>query len=315
MNNRLITIFLSALALTMSSCKDIIEPSLNGKTVSLAAPGDQSKSTSYTINFWWNEVEDALDYRLQAVTGTFNNPDRLVLDTVIKSNKFTHSFAPGEYQWRIQAQNGSSKTAFSAPKSFTILLGTIKGQLVQLRAPTNNLSTNQSPLILEWSDLYGATKYHIEVDTNNFADEKVLVLDQAIPGLQISFNSSKDKLYQWRVRAENDTAKAEWSLVNNFTLDRTPPAAVSLTSPADGQQGRLPINLQWGSVTSATRYKLYVFKNDISTPYTGFPMTINGTSYNFNTGAIGDKFYWKIAAVDAAGNEGTASALRSFVLN
>jgi hypothetical protein len=43
-------------------------------------------------------------------------------------------------------------------------------------------------------------------------------------------------------------------------------------------------------------------------------MALTTTDYNFTLGASGDKIYWKVSAVDAAGNEGTASVLRNFVL-
>jgi hypothetical protein len=45
-----------------------------------------------------------------------------------------------------------------------------------------------------------------------------------------------------------------------------------------------------------------------------FPAQVSTINYSFNLGASGDKVYWKITALDAAGNESEASELRSFVL-
>ena len=57
----------------ISSCKEFIEPSIAKRQVVLEAPVDQYQSTKYTVNFWWNGVEDALAYRLQVVTPGFDS--------------------------------------------------------------------------------------------------------------------------------------------------------------------------------------------------------------------------------------------------
>ncbi|MFI5161251.1 MAG: hypothetical protein ACHQHN_08230 [Sphingobacteriales bacterium] len=297
------------------SCDDIIEPSIIKSQVILEAPASQYQSTSYTVNFWWDQVDHALSYRLQVVNPSFAAPGNLVLDTVIKSNKFTYNLSPGGFQWRVLAQNGSSQTAFTSPRNLTVLASSIKQQTVQLVAPGNNYLTNQSTIVFQWGSLYGATKYHFQIDTNNFANPAAIVADQLIPGQQITFTFPKDQVYQWRVRAENDTAQAQWSSINSITYDHTPPAQVTLKAPANGQTISSPVSLQWNASGSAVKYKLYIFKADSTTIYNqSFPAQLTTTSYSFTMGSSGDKVYWKVTALDAAGNESTASTLRSFVL-
>jgi len=308
-------LILIALIGVISSCKDIMEPNINNRVVTLEAPGDQYQSTNYSINFWWNPVDDALTYHLQVVTPDFNNIGSLVLDTIVKGTKFPITLKPGNYQWHVLAANGSSQTQFSAPKSFTIVQSSIKQQSVQLISPANNFLTNQNSVVLQWGNLYGATKYRLEIDTNNFITESAVIYNQAIPGQQYTFTFPKEKIYQWRVRAENDTAQAQWSSVNTLTYDHTPPAQVSLTAPANNLQVSLPVSLQWGTVASAYKYKLYAFKSDSTTTYnSSFPVSVTTTGYSFNLGNSGDRIYWKVTAIDAAGNEGQPSILRSFVL-
>jgi hypothetical protein len=249
------------------------------------------------------------------VTPTFASPGSLVLDTVIKGNKFTLSLSPGNYQWRVMAENGSSQTPYAGPRSFSVGASSIKQQTVQLSAPANNYLTNSSAVVLSWAALYGATKYQLQVDTNSFADTTHLVYNKVLSGLQYNFNFPKDQVYQWRVRGENDTAYSAWSTTNSMTFDNIPPAQVSVLLPANNSTITLPVNLQWSSTATANTYKLYVYKADSVTNYSSlFPMIINTTDYNFNFGSSGDRVYWKVSAVDAAGNEGQASALRNFVL-
>jgi len=304
-----------ACAALLSSCDELIEPSINKQQVRLEAPADQYAGTSYTVNFWWDAVDHARSYRLQVVTPNFTSPGSLVLDTVVTGNKFAFSLSPGSFQWRVMAQNGSSATAFSAARNFTVAASSIKQQTVQLSLPANNDVTNQSTVVFSWGSLYGATLYRFEIDTNNFTNPNTVVSNQAIPGQQISFTFPKDQVYQWRVRAENDTAVAQWSAVNSVTFDHTPPRQVSVVAPVSGQTLPLPVSLQWTAAATAARYRLYVFKSDSTSAYNAnFPMLVNSTSYTFNLGRSGDRVYWKVSAVDAAGNEGQASVLRNFVL-
>lgn len=299
----------------LSSCGDIIEPSISKSNVVLEAPSDHYQSTNYTINFWWDEVSNALSYHLQVVTPTFASPGSLVLDTIVKANKFSFNLNPGNYQWRVMAENGSSQTVFTTPKSFSVAATSIKQQSVQLMSPANNLITNQSAAIFQWGSLYGATQYRFEIDTNNFVNESAVISNQVVPGQQINFTFPKDQVYQWRVRAENDTAQSLWSAINTVTYDHTPPSAVTLIAPTSGQTIPLPVSLQWASSLSAVKYKVYVFKSDSVSIYNAnFPVQVSTTSYIFTLGNSGDKVYWQVTALDAAGNESQLGALRSFVL-
>lgn len=311
----LFTTVLFALVGTQYSCKEFIEPNISKSQVTLEAPFDNYQSSSYTVSFWWDGVPDALHYRLQIVTPGFDSVGSLVLDSLVTGNKFAFNLVPGKYQWRVSAENGSSVTQYSSARSFTVLNSSIKLQTIQLSSPANNTITNQSLASFQWGSLYGATGYRLEIDTNNFQNESAVIYNQLVPGQQVSFTFPKDQVYQWRVRAENDTAQSQWSAVYAITYDHTPPAQVSLSSPGDDQTIALPVPLQWNAVASAAKYKLYVFQSDSTTIYNqNFPMTLTSTSYSFNSGVSGDRVYWKVSAIDAAGNEGQASALRSFVL-
>ena len=311
--------FYSLLAISiitmLYSCKDFIEPSITDQQVHINAPANGYQSTSYTVNFWWDTVEDALTYRLQIVTPEFQNTGALITDTLIKGNKFSFNLTPGSYQWRVKAENGSSQTVYSSTQSFSVAFSSIRQQKVQLGAPGNNLLTNQSSLSFSWGSLYGATKYRLQIDTNNFADENKVVLNQTTPALQTNFTLPKDQSYQWRIRAENDTAQAQWSSINTFTYDHTPPDVVSLTSPLNNQSVSSLVLIQWAPSAGTVKYKLLVFKDDGTTPYNNnFPMVLNTTSYTLTQGNFGERIYWKLSAIDGAGNESQSSIVRSFLI-
>jgi hypothetical protein len=304
---------IAGVILFTSACREFIEPSIAEKQVQLNAPANQFETKNYTVNFWYDEVDDALQYHLQIVTPQFDSINNLVVDTVLKGNKFSMSLAPGTYEWRVRAENGSSKTGYSAPRAFNIVFSSIKQQKVQLFAPANNVLNSQSTVLFQWSNMYGATRYRLQIDTNSFIKPSSLVYDQIIPAQQLNFSLSKDQLYQWRVRAENDTAESQWSSINLFTYDHTPPQKVTLTQPVNNQNLSQPLTLQWNQSATAVKYRLYLYRSDGTTSYsTTFPLTLTTTSYNFNAGTSGDTIYWKVTAIDAAGNESAASDVRAF---
>lgn len=304
---------LICLAVFFVGCKEFIEPSIDKKAVVLNAPSDGTETGQYKQTFWWNEVEDALKYRLQVVTPNFDHTVSLVLDTLIERNKFNYTLDPGTYQWRVRAENGSSKTPYTVA-SFVVYESSIKPQQVQLVSPVNNTMTNQPTNVFKWLKLYGADNYRLQIDTNNFSDETKLFLDKTTPNQEFTVVFDREKLYQWRVKAKNDTAESKWSVIQNITFDKTPPAKVILISPANNDMVAKPVNLRWEVTAKAKKYQLNVYKTDGKTAYTGFPVTVTTTSYAFNQGSTGEKLFWEVKALDDLGNVGQTSELRSFII-
>ena len=303
------------LTIMTSSCKEIFEPSIAKHDVELLSPADNYISNKYTLVFWVEPIDDALFYRLQVVSPDFDDVGALILDTLINTNKFSFTFDPGEYQWRVSAENGSSKTAYSRPRSFIVNYSSIEQQRVILSSPVNNLITNHANIAFKWMALFGADQYRLQIDTNNFADENALLVNKLTSNIEMIEVLTRDHVYHWRVRAETDTVQSLWSMVNSIRFDTTPPGRVSLKTPLKGETLNLPVILQWNTVLSAKKYKLYALKSDSSSLFdTDFPLLLNGTNYTFNRGRADDSIYWRVSAIDEAGNEGESSELRNFIL-
>lgn len=299
----------------LSGCKDFIEPSLEKSKVTLLAPTDQYESNQYAMGFWWEPVEDALRYRLQIVSPTFEAAGKLITDSlIIGKNRFNISLDPGKYQWRVRAENGSSFSAY-ATNSFVIHESEIGNQKLVLSSPGNNYLTNQAAVPLKWEVLFGADQYRLQIDTENFADETKLVYNQTMAADNYTFSFPKNAAFKWRVRAENVKGQSKWSDVFVLTYDNVPPGPVTIISPANGASVAKPVNLSWSAVATAKKYKLYVFKSDKTSPYTAsFPLLLTGTSYAFNLGEVGEQIYWKVSAIDEAGNEGPLTAEMNFTI-
>lgn len=308
--NRRVILLLCVTSCLLFACSEIIEEPIDSKTVVLLAPQDQAHLDSYTPTFWWEAVEGALQYNIQIVSPDFNAANMLVVDSVINSNKFTISLKPGTYQWRVRAMNGSSATGFTT-RSLTIDTSSLANQQVQLSSPANNSYTNNVTPVFKWQELFGATSYRFQVDTLSFAGGSY-IQDTLINQEFIQYSFTNESAFQWRVRAENDTAQSGWSTVYTVTYDATPPDSVTVTAPANGITIQQPVLLQWNAVASADRYKVYAYKSDTVTLFTAFPVTTKNLSYSFTSGAVNEKVFWQVSAIDKAGNEGTRSSIRNF---
>ncbi|RBL91724.1 fibronectin type III domain-containing protein [Chitinophaga flava] len=306
--------FVLPLLLLMAACTEVIEPSLNNVQVQLVAPADHAESTDYLQTFYWEPTDAALKYQFQLATPDFDAPVRFVLDSSIKGNKFTYSLSPGKYQWRVRAVNGSSQSAY-VTRNISIDTASLSRQAVQLTSPGDNFLTNNPKVVFSWQALFSARKYKLQADDKNFGSGN-FVLDQYVTTNTYAYTLQNDGTYQWRVRAENDTAVSQYSPTYTIILDRTPPAAPVLKAPQDNlQNATLPLTLEWSGTADVVKYMLYVYKNDGTTLFDNtYPQTLTGTSVSFNKGSSRDRIYWQVKAIDAAGNESTISEKRNFTL-
>ena len=308
-------LFYSLICLTLlfSACGEILEENIKSDKVLLMAPGDSLQTRTYAQNFIWQEVIGARTYHLQIAQPSFDSLQTIVLDTLLKSAKFTHSLSPGNYQWRVRAENAGYQTAYSF-RNFEIFPSSLAQQQVILNNPGNDLLGNKSQLAFSWSALFGAKNYTLQVDTNNFSDTTKLVLNQQLAVTTYTFGVTRDQNYQWRVRAQNDTARSAWSLVRRFTIDTKAPAQVTLSSPAKNVATTIPVNLTWQTLGDASQYELYVYGSDSTTVISNFPKSLNVGTYTFNIGNVGDRLVWRVRAKDTAGNTGIFSEYRSFLI-
>lgn len=308
-----IVIFAISLSI-FTSCSDVIESDLGKSGVTILAPANNAINPNYVQTFWWEYVDGASSYQLQIVKPTFDSVLVLVVDTTIQSNKFSISLLPGNYQWRIKAKNGSSETPYIL-RDLSVVVSSLSGQTLIVNSPANLIESNILTQNFAWQTLYGATRYRFQLDTLLFNDEIDLVYNNSISGTLLNYTFLNDGTYQWRVRAENDTANSLWSDIKTITIDRVSPSKVELLSPINNSTNAQPILLTWNSLSDANYYRLYVYKSDSTSLFnSSFPLKVNNTNSSFNLGSSTQKLYWQVSAVDKAGNEGEKSTKRSFIV-
>ncbi|MBB6273350.1 hypothetical protein HDF26_003810 [Pedobacter cryoconitis] len=305
---------LVVLLFLFAGCREFIEPSLGGKRVTLLGPGDKAESINYDQTFWWETHDDALKYRLQIVSPKFDSVTKFIADTLMTGNKFLASLDPGKYEWRVRPENGSSKGDYTT-RSFIIYASSIKEQSVQVTLPGAGFITNAASQRFEWLKLFGAQSYRLQIDNNNFSDENKLVLNTLTTNLNFTQVIPSDGSYQWRVRAEAGADNSKWSVVRTFIYDITPPAKVVLSAPENNQSVSKPVKLVWNTFADADKYELKVCRGDTSTLFnSNFPMTLSAGTYTLNEGESATKVFWKVRAIDKAGNKGAYSDFFSFTI-
>jgi predicted secreted protein len=291
---------------TLNSCKDIVEPDISSKSVNVNTPANGYQSSSSTITFWWNEVESAFGYKLQVVKPGFASIQTLVLDTSVESDKFTYSFQPGSYEWRIKAVNGSSETEFTTLAFSIDSTLDLSNQVMSLIAPVNSIMSNSSLQHFQWYTIASAEDYRFEILSSSGS---VIYSNASYPLDSISYTFTTDGNYKWRVRAQNSNSVSAYSEYN-LSIDRIAPMASSPSSPADASNVSNPVALSWLSDASAIADSLFVNVDSLYTGANFYKGYLTATTYTI-TGTVGQKYFWRLRSKDAAGNwSGYSSSLK-----
>jgi hypothetical protein len=313
-------ILLLVMVITVWACIDLVEESIEEKTVVIIAPANHSVTQTYTQTFWWEEVEGALNYRLQIVYNKFDSATEFRLDTLLTKNRFTVTLKPAKYQWRVQAANGSSKTSSNPIQDLTVDSSSIAAQDLILNLPADNYFTNNPEVNFSWQPLAGATEYKFEV----FAENDGVIADTLVPASEIIFQFEKDSAYSWQVTGKRNAVMSNTSARRFFTLDRVAPDSIKMISPLRAAHVASPVTLSWSAPAAEdlSHYEIFIFKDTDGNPFnskynpfiTRSQSAPLSTSFIFNEGTSGNRILWRVRAVDKAGNKSSNEKIRSFII-
>jgi hypothetical protein len=302
-------LFVILLSGILASCKDIFEENIEDDTVVVKTPMDNTISPTYNQLFWWEELDGASQYHLVIVHPSFNNVQRILLDTLITSTKIYKSLNPGAYQWKIRGENGSYKSNYQL-YDLTIQSSSLNNQNVTRIAPITNKFFKTSTVSFSWESLYGATKYLIQVDHSN-ANYATPVLFDSTENLEYNFELPEEGDYIWRVRAKNDAGEnTQWTTSWYTGYYFTPPDAPALKTPSDNSDESLSVYFSWYPVSNASSYSLYIFQAGNSEPEI---IQVNGTAFT-KTFTEKTTYRWAVTCTDKAGNESDLSTERDFII-
>ncbi|HHN81460.1 MAG TPA: PEGA domain-containing protein [Methanomicrobia archaeon] len=185
---------------------------------------------------------------------------------------------------------------------------------------------------ISWGSVSGAATYDIYRSSTN-SQPGTASKTVTAPTTSVTFTIPDDGLvsgqtwYFWVEAYDNtDTLIDSTTTPGTAICDAEGPQTPSLSSPADGSYVIVnPPTLTWSSVqdepqdednTGIDSYTLQYSTSSTFTPSNTTTVSdISSTSYTFTFSLANNTYYWRVKAVDNAGNEGNWSSARSFTIN
>jgi hypothetical protein len=291
------------------SCDDILEKDISKKHVQILAPPNGLVTSIATQTFWWQKVDGAGFYNLQIVKGEFNYITQLVLDTLIKDNRYIYSLNPGTYQWQVKAVNNDSETEFSTHTLVIDSSSSLTGITVILNLPLNNIVTNDNSIYFEWQSLYSADAYRFQIKDNS----GIILFDTLTASNTIAKDFNTDGIYTWQVRAENSSSLTNYSS-RILEFDETPPLEpYGLHSSDNNDILSAGIDsLYWSNDQQSVSDSLFIYSDSLVSTF--LFESVTDTFFRIpGTFIVGD-YFWRLKSIDAAGNVSNYSNLEKFFI-
>jgi hypothetical protein len=304
--------------IALFSCDDILEKDITDELVQVIYPINSQEITSNVVNFQWNPVKGANDYRVQV----FASNSSIVLDSLVPAKNFTYPLSPGDYQWRVRAENYAYTSAYSLNNTFKVIQSNdLSTQQVILSFPSDNFYSKDANIILSWETISVAEKYSYDI-VNNITNE-VKGQNADMTTTSITLNNTilnQDGEYKWRVKAKNTTSETPYSS-RILYLDTVLPNQPTNQLPANNsiQIVNQQLNFSWsipsdsGTVQSPITYTIE-FSNTVSFSSILESSNVTSNTYQQSFSSVGD-YYWRVKAKDKAGNIGISSSPFKFTIN
>nr|WP_321234623.1 hypothetical protein [uncultured Psychroserpens sp.] len=310
-------ILFALITLFIVSCDDIVEEDIENDIVQTIFPTEDTVINGNTVQFAWQELDGADDYRVQII----NDNQLLVVDSLVTVTAIDFVLNPGNYQWRVKGENFAYSTQYTFPINFSVEISEdLTNQNVILLTPSNNFYTNDTNIILTWTSISSANDYSLDVIKNNGGQETVL---QEVNLVDTNFTLptnifDEDAEYLWKIKALNATSETSFSERTIF-IDREVPGQPSLVSPSNLEAfSDATIDFNWtigsdsGNIQS-TRTNTLEISTDINFGTLLLSEDLENNSYQYTFSDLGT-YYWRVIIFDAAGNIGDYSAVRSFTI-
>jgi hypothetical protein len=157
--------------------------------------------------------------------------------------------------------------------------------------------------------------YFIQVDNNsNFSTPNISTSTASTSYTPAS--TLADGVYFWHIQAKDAADNLSgWSATWSLVIDSTPPEVPILVSPTDGEvtSDNTPI-FTWNSSLGAVQFKLEVDDNNNFSSLLGQEI-VGALSFHWSTTIVDGTYFWRIQALDAAGNQSAWSTVRGFQID
>jgi hypothetical protein len=285
-------------------------------------PVNGAFTTDTTPTFSWTKVVAGATYQLEitseadtafaspiTITGCGTNGTTTALSCT-PTNALPH----GRYIWRVNA-NG-----VDAEMYWLLIVSPTPPGVPTPVLPANNASVNDTTPALSWVAPNGSVgapyTYELQVSNNNkFSTLTFAPMPSSATFVTVSTPLADGK-YFWRVRTLNVFgAPGAWSKVQTLTVDTVAPGVPQVTKPENNAllTDNTP-TLSWKSVSGVKFYLVDIASNGSFTTLVIRNASTTKANYTVpNASALADGIYfWRVRAVDSAGNVSAASPVQAF---
>ncbi len=169
------------------------------------------------------------------------------------------------YKWYIRTRNVAGEGPWSAEGNFNVDIP-LPGQAT-LTSPASLVDDTLRP-DYTWNAVSRSTWYKLWIgDDSGVLFHKWYTAEAAgcaggtgTCTINPVYALTNHHNYKWYIRTWNDAGNGPWSAEGNFTVDITPPAAVTVLTEPDGNIWETSPEYVWGAVAGSTWYKLRVVK-------------------------------------------------------
>lgn len=186
----------------------------SSNVVVLSSPNNDLTTNIAYQNLTWNGVIGASGYQLQIVDAS----NTIVVDQMVTSTNYNHTFSEGEFTWKVRATNGSDYTLYS---SRTILVDQTNPNTPTISSPANNSSMTNNDIDFVWTrtPISGATEFDSIYVFTDSATSNLLLKDLADSNPK-SINISNTGTYYWKMKSFDQAGNQSGeSSVFSFTIN------------------------------------------------------------------------------------------------
>ncbi|MFO0978587.1 MAG: hypothetical protein U0996_19430 [Planctomycetaceae bacterium] len=246
-----------SLIVRMSSSSKVTAPSASANVdVSYAVLG-VTYGSNFQVTLNWPQVTDAVAYDVWVNDDT-NAVSQFRRDTNVLATSWTSTFLTGTFRAWVRAKlTNGSLTAWSVPQAFTV------DGPIRVVNPAGTFVDGRGDEIFQWSQVKGATKYHLVV--NSVTTGTQIVNESDLPATSTNYASKTDLIpgtyNAWvRSKAANGTWSA-WSPVRTFTITAKP---IVITGGTGATFDRTP-TLTWQAGPMPMTYEVWISRRGQST--------------------------------------------------
>jgi hypothetical protein len=274
----------------------------------LLAPPNGTSGVSVTPLIDWSDVPNAQTYRLQLGTDQNFNTTTIDIPGLTSSQYQITGGSPlsngTAYYWRVNASNTGGTSQWSTVWNFSTIAAPPPAPT--LFNPANGATNISLTPNMTWSNVNGATSYHLQIATNGSFNNSIIYDSTSIPATQLMLPSGilgGPFTYYWRVSSINAGGEGGFSVVFHFTTVTGPPPPPILLVPVIGATcvSRFPL-LDWQDTPGATGYRIQI-STDAS--YTNLVVNTTTTASQYQvTGNVllnNTMYYWHVSASNAGG--------------